>query len=72
LTDNKAACSDPTTIHVQWESTIRYWVEELAEAGLVDGDIRADLDATALQYEAEKKDRMQRRKVSNFVRDTGL
>ncbi|KAG9126100.1 hypothetical protein FRC07_004869 [Ceratobasidium sp. 392] len=55
---------DPTTIHVRWESTIGHWVEELAEAGLVEADISADIDATALQYEAEKKDRMQRRKVA--------
>ncbi|KAG8719244.1 hypothetical protein FRC08_003328 [Ceratobasidium sp. 394] len=55
---------DPTTIHVRWESTIGHWIEELAEAGLVEEDISADIDATALQYEAEKKDRMQRRKVA--------
>lgn len=63
LTDIVPACSDPTTIHVQWESTIGFWVEELADAGLVKNDIREDIDATATQYEAEKKDRMQRRKV---------
>ncbi|KAH7345283.1 hypothetical protein B0J17DRAFT_639207 [Rhizoctonia solani] len=55
---------DPSTIHVQWESTIGYWVEELAEAGLTRGDIRSDLSESAVQYETEKKGRMQRRKVS--------
>ncbi|CAE6523904.1 unnamed protein product [Rhizoctonia solani] len=55
---------DPSTIHVQWESTIGYWVEELAEAGLTPSDIRGDLNDSALQYEAEKKGRMQRRKVT--------
>ncbi|CAE6428825.1 unnamed protein product [Rhizoctonia solani] len=55
---------DPSTIHVQWESTIRYWVEELAEAGLTTNDIHVDLNDSALQYEAEKKGRMQRRKVT--------
>lgn len=63
LTNVPPTCSDPTTIHVQWESTIGFWVEELADAGLVKSDIREDIDATATQYEAEKKDRMQRRKV---------
>ncbi|KAF8761172.1 Pep3/Vps18/deep orange family [Rhizoctonia solani] len=55
---------DPSTIHVQWESTIRYWVEELTEAGLTENDIHVDLNDSALQYEAEKKGRMQRRKVT--------
>ncbi|CAE6431044.1 unnamed protein product [Rhizoctonia solani] len=55
---------DPSTIHVQWESTIGYWVEELAEAGLTLDDIRGDLQESAVQYEAEKKGRMHRRKVS--------
>ncbi|CAE7073274.1 unnamed protein product [Rhizoctonia solani] len=55
---------DPSTIHVQWESTIGYWVEELAEAGLTPDDIRGDLHESAIQYEAEKKGRMQRRKVT--------
>ncbi|KAF8609213.1 hypothetical protein BDV93DRAFT_601914 [Ceratobasidium sp. AG-I] len=55
---------DPTTVHVQWESTIGFWVEELADAGLVKSDIREDIDATATQYEAEKKDRMQRRRLA--------
>ncbi|ELU41557.1 DigA protein [Rhizoctonia solani AG-1 IA] len=58
------AFSDPSTIHVQWESTIRYWVEELTEAGLTENDIHVDLNDSALQYEAEKKGRMQRRKVT--------
>ncbi|KAJ1311736.1 hypothetical protein OPQ81_010206 [Rhizoctonia solani] len=55
---------DPTTIHVQWESTIGYWVEELAEAGLTRDDIHVDLHDSAAQYEAEKKGRMQRRKAT--------
>ncbi|QRV90826.1 hypothetical protein RhiJN_18844 [Ceratobasidium sp. AG-Ba] len=55
---------DPTTIHVQWESTIGYWVEELADTGLTESDISVDIDASALQYEAEKKDRMRRRKLA--------
>ncbi|KAF8741427.1 Pep3/Vps18/deep orange family, partial [Rhizoctonia solani] len=55
---------DPSTIHVQWEPTIRYWVEELTEAGLTENDIHVDLNDSALQYEAEKKGRMQRRKVT--------
>ncbi|CUA77573.1 hypothetical protein RSOLAG22IIIB_02590 [Rhizoctonia solani] len=55
---------DPSTIHVQWESTIGYWVEELAEAGLTSNDIGVDLQESAIQYKAEKKGRMQRRKVT--------
>ncbi|KDN42906.1 hypothetical protein RSAG8_06432, partial [Rhizoctonia solani AG-8 WAC10335] len=54
---------DPSTIHVQWESTIGYWIEELAEAGLTPDDIRSDLRESAIQYEAEKKGRMERRKI---------
>ena len=59
--------SDPTTIHVRWESTIGYWIEELAEAGLVHSDIAVDINASALQYEIEKKDRMRRNTVRNFL-----
>ncbi|CCO26655.1 hypothetical protein BN14_00684 [Rhizoctonia solani AG-1 IB] len=63
---------DPSTIHVRWESTIPYWVEELTEAGLTANDIHVDLNDSALQYEVEKKGRMQRRKVrSPFAPHSG-
>ncbi|KAG8698772.1 hypothetical protein FRC09_007029 [Ceratobasidium sp. 395] len=55
---------DPTTIHVRWEQTIKFWIAELARAGLVEADITADLETTARLYEAQKRARMERRRIA--------
>lgn len=51
---------DPTNIHILWEPTIKFWLDEISNQGIkVDkAHIVVDLQASARSYATEKQERM--------------
>ncbi|GAA94545.1 uncharacterized protein L969DRAFT_91499 [Mixia osmundae IAM 14324] len=49
---------DPTNVHLLWETTIQFWVRELASAGLKESHIRPDLQEQAADYVRRKQKTM--------------
>lgn len=58
---------DPSTIHVKWEPTIQFWVEELASTGLTMDDVDPSIDETLVEYELAKMDRMAKTRHRRFA-----
>ena len=53
---------DTTNVHLLWEPTVRYWLEEMVGSGLEARDVRVSADQGLAKYLKDKKERMKRRK----------
>ena len=65
---------DPTNIHILWEQTIEFWLEEINNQGIHGIDathITVDLKKSADAYSIEKRERMKKHPITSILLKDG-